>query len=165
MTPTRPFIPLFQRPSFLYVCSLFLLFFSLVASASRGGPGWLIGSVVVWLAWAIALSKTNPLFPLAGTNVGILPLQPAWQTAVNYVYIVFIVAMMVGALVEVERRLAHTARERWVFRFIILAHAGMYLSATAFGYVELNHGIDSAELLVSMIDLVCYCITPLMIVQ
>ena len=145
----------------------YVLFFSLVAAAASGGPQWLIAQVVLWFVWTMTLSQTNPLYNSSGEGIALLEFgsPPVWQTVLFTIYWSVSALLRLGALVEVETLLAHSPRERWGFRIMILAHVGMWLSALAIPHVLAVSGYDAAVLLLEMIIVVVYCLTPLMLVH
>ena len=127
--------------------TIYLMFFSLVAATARGGPGWLISQVVLWLIWSIILGATNPLYAQGyGEAVALFPGQPRWQSGLFYLYWSVTGLLRVGALVECEARLAHSPHERWAFRLLILFHLGMWMSVLAFTHLLGSSGLDGAEL-------------------
>ena len=154
--------------------TLYIMFYSLCWAASRRGPRWLIFNVVLWSVWSIILSQYNPFYNNPAANAGgysgeqwayFTDYVPVWQKGLWITYWTLSALIRIGALVDCQLELANSALERWIFRLLILVHVGMFFATLGIQNLYDVSSVNNVELLLQSINIVVYCITPLILVH
>lgn len=142
----------------LGVMELFLL---TLAVCARGGIFWSMSNLILYAVLAVILSATNPLYQAGSGARNTLILTDDWTRAVFYVYYILGAIIRAGSIHSCEREHSISQGDRWWFRFVIVVHVGLYLSAWAAPHVKQEYGANAMSLFTQIVIVILYTVSGL----
>jgi hypothetical protein len=151
---------------YIHEISILVMFYSICGASGDGKPLWVILQVLLHtIVIIIVACTTNPIFEAGGDIVAILESKTGWREGVFITYFVIGGLLRLGALRDGQVAQVQQSKEVWWYRILTLVHCGAYFSFLARPAAIKEYGYDSAYLLHTMVILVVYCVTPLLLVH